>query len=89
MKESIICKEKGEMKVKDLAHEVQTYQVISEKSDSVYKSNIVVDEYEGFSLSVDLNISEKEKVVSSLKSALRDIEERHFKSTPSSKNTKK
>ena len=74
IKKQIVCEKKEEINVKGIAHKIQTYQVIETEKDKKNKQNSFREEYDGFSLAVDLSRSEKKKVVSSLKRALIDIE---------------
>ena len=74
IKKQIVCEKKEEINVKGIAHKIQTYQVIETEKDKKNKKNSFREEYDGFSLAVDLSRSEKKKVVSSLKRALINIE---------------
>ena len=74
IKKQIVCEKKEEINVKGIAHKIQTYQVIEAEKDKKNKKNSFREEYDGFSLAVDLSRSEKKKVVSSLKRVLMDIE---------------
>ena len=74
IKKQIVCEKKEEINVKGITHKIQTYQVIETEKDAKNKKNLFREEYDGFSLAVDLSRSEKKKVVSSLKRALIDIE---------------
>ena len=74
IKKQIVCEKKEEINVKGIAHKIQTYQVIETKKNAKNKKNSFHEEYDGFSLAVDLSRSEKKKVVSSLKRVLMDIE---------------
>ena len=74
IKKQIVCEKKEEINVKGIAHKIQTYQVIETEKDKKNKQNSFREEYDGFSLVVDLSRSEKKKVVSSLKRVLMDIE---------------
>ena len=73
IKKQIVCEKKEEINVKGIAHKIQTYQVIETEKN---KKNSFCEEYDGFSLAVDLSRSEKKKVVSSLKRVLMDIEKK-------------
>ena len=77
IKKQIVCEKKEEINVKGIAHKIQTYQVIETKKDAKNKKNSFHEEYDGFSLAVDLSRSEKKKVVSSLKRVLVDIEKEY------------
>ena len=74
VKNQIICEKKEEIKVKGIAHKVQTYQVVNTKEKLVKSKNFLNEEFEGFNLSIDLERIKKEKVVASLKKALHEIE---------------
>ena len=76
IKKQIVCEKKEEINVKGIAHKIQTYQVIETEKDKKNKKNSFREEYDGFSLAVDLSRSEKKKVVSSLKRVLMDIEKK-------------
>ena len=73
IKENIICEKGDEINVKGIAHKVQTYFVIGSQKDFEIKKNILKEDYEGFSLTVDLNQSRKEQVVASLRHALARV----------------
>lgn len=74
VKNQIICEKKEEIKVKGIAHKVQTYQVVNTKEKLVKSKNFLNEEFEGFNLSIDLERIKKEKVVATLKKALHEIE---------------
>ena len=74
VKNQIICEKKEEIKVKGLAHKVQTYQVVNTKEELVKSKNLLNEEFDGFNLSIDLKRIKKEKVVATLKKALHEIE---------------
>ena len=73
IKNSITCEEREEIKVKGLAHKVRTYQVIDKKEKNEKGVTKFKDNYEGFSLSIDLDVSRKAEVIASLKNALAKI----------------
>ncbi len=73
IKEHILCEKKGELSVKGLAHKVQTYQLIDTKDNLNKAKDILIEEHDGFSLSIDFNMSDKEKVISSLEKSLKQI----------------
>tara|TARA_Y100000591_G_scaffold314616_1_gene321388 strand:+ start:1532 stop:2710 length:1179 start_codon:yes stop_codon:yes gene_type:complete len=75
IKSSIICEEREEIKVKGLPHKVRTYQVIGKKEKNENGVAKLKDNFEGFSLSIDLEISRKAKVIASLKNALSKVQE--------------
>jgi PAS domain S-box-containing protein len=61
IKKQIVCEKKEEINVKGIAHKIQTYQVIETEKDAKNKKNSFREEYDGFSLAVDLSRSEKRK----------------------------
>ena len=74
IKDEIVCKKKEEIKVKGMAHKVQTYQVLDTRENFLGEEQVIKEEYEGFSLEVDLNRSRKAEVITSLKNALEGLE---------------
>ena len=74
IKNSITCEEREEINVKGLAHKVRTYQVIDKKEKNEKGVTKLKDNYEGFSLSIDLGVSRKAEVIASLKNALAKIQ---------------
>ena len=74
IKNSITCEEREEINVKGLAHKVRTYQVIDKKEKNEKGVTKLKDNYEGFSLSIDLDVSRKAEVIASLKNALAKIQ---------------
>ena len=74
IKNSITCEEREEIKVKGLAHKVRTYQVIDKREKNEKGVTKLKDNYEGFSLSIDLDVSRKAEVIASLKNALAKIQ---------------
>ena len=74
IKNSITCEEREEINVKGLAHKVRTYQVIDKKEKNQKGVTKLKDNYEGFSLSIDLGVSRKAEVIASLKNALAKIQ---------------
>ena len=74
IKNSITCEEREEINVKGLAHKVRTYQVIDKKEKNKKAVTKLKDIYEGFSLSIDLDVSRKAEVIASLKNALAKIQ---------------
>ena len=67
IKDEILCEEKEEISVKGINHKVQTYQLTDKKKESIKDNKLLIEEYGGFSLTVDLEYSKKEQVVISLK----------------------
>ena len=74
VKNQIVCEKKEEIKVKGIAHKVQTYQVIDTQEDLVKSKKLLKEEFDGFNLSIDLKRTKKEQVVATLKKALDEIE---------------
>ena len=74
IKNSITCEEREEINVKGLAHKVRTYQVIDKKEKNEKGVTKLKDKYDGFSLSIDLDVSRKAEVIASLKNALAKIQ---------------
>ena len=74
IKNSITCEEREEINVKGLAHKVRTYQVIDKKEKNEKGVTKLKDNYEGFSLSIDLDVSRKAEVIASLENALAKIQ---------------
>ena len=74
IKNSITCEEREEINVKGLAHKVRTYQVIDKKEKNEKGVTKLKDNYDGFSLSIDLDVSRKAEVIASLKNALAKIQ---------------
>jgi len=74
IKKQIFCEKRDEIKVKGITHSVQTYQVVDTQENLSKKNNLLAEEYDGFSLSVDLNRSDKEQVVASLHKALEELQ---------------
>ena len=73
IKKEIFCEIKEEIYVKGIAHKIQTYQVIDSQK-KIRKNSLLFDkEYDGFTLKVDLNISKKDDVISSLENILKKI----------------
>ena len=74
IKNSITCEEREEINVKGLAHKVRTYQVIDKKEKNEKGVTKLSDNYDGFSLSIDLDVSRKAEVIASLENALAKIQ---------------
>jgi len=74
IKNSITCEEREEINVKGLAHKVRTYQVINKKEKNEKGVTKLKDNYEGFSLSIDLDVSRKAEVVASLENEIAKIQ---------------
>ena len=73
IKKDIICEKKDEIKVKGIAHKIQTYQVVGLYKNIARKRKILNKEFDGFNLNIDLNISKKNKVISSLENTLKQL----------------
>ena len=73
IKKDIICKKKDEIKVKGIAHKIQTYQVVGSYKNIARKRKILNKKFDGFNLNIDLNISKKYKVISSLENTLKQL----------------
>ena len=73
IKKHIICEKKGEIKVKGIAHKIQTYQVVGSYKNIAQKRKILNEEFDGFNLNIDLNISKKNKVITSLENTLKQL----------------
>ena len=74
IKNSITCEEREEISVKGLAHKVRTYQVIDKKEKNEKGVTELKDNYDGFSLYIDLDVSRKAEVIASLENALAKIQ---------------
>ena len=73
IKKDIICEKKDEINVKGIAHKIQTYQVIVSNKRLVRKNMFLSENYDGFYLEFDLNISKKNQVVASLEKVLKKL----------------
>ena len=73
IKKDIICEKKDEINVKGIAHKIQTYQVIVSNKSLVRKNMFLSENYDGFNLELDLNISKKNQVVASLEKVLKKL----------------
>ncbi len=68
IKEEIQCIKKEKIKVKGITNFIQTYEVVSSKD-----SRIMIEEQNGFNLSIDLNEIERENVIEILEKKLNLI----------------
>ena len=68
IKEEIQCIKKEKIKVKGITNFIQTYEVVSSKD-----SRIMIEEQNGFNLSIDLNEIQKENVIEILEKKLNLI----------------
>jgi adenylate cyclase len=79
VKDKVTCEPLGKIKVKGIAHPVQTYQVLDPHESSRRKKTRLMEEFEGFSLSIDLNTisqADKTRVLNSLETALSIIRDK-------------
>ena len=73
IKKDIVCEKKDEIKVKGIAYKIQTYQVIGSYKSIAQKRKILNEEFDGFNLNIDLNVSKKNKVITSLENTLKQL----------------
>ena len=73
IKKHIVCEKKDEIKVKGIAHKIQTYQVVGSYKKIAQKRKILNEKFVGFNLNIDLNISKKNKVITSLENTLKQL----------------
>ena len=73
IKNDIFCEKKEEIKVKGIAHKIQTYQVVTPNSNLAQKGKLLSEEFDGFNLNINLNISKKSKVINSLEKILKKL----------------
>ena len=73
IKEDITCEKKEEINVKGIAHKIQTYQVIENKKALAKEHKFFNEQFEGFTLKVDLNSTKKERIILSLKKAMETL----------------
>ena len=73
IKNDIFCEKKEEIKVKGIAHKIQTYQVVTPNSNLAQKGKLLNEEFDGFNLNINLNISKKSKVINSLEKILKKL----------------
>ncbi|MDB9869888.1 PAS domain S-box protein [Alphaproteobacteria bacterium] len=73
IKKDIFCEKKDKINVKGIAHKIQTYQVIVSNKSLVRKNMFISENYDGFNLEFDLNISKKNQVVASLEKVLKKL----------------
>lgn len=74
IKKEIYCEKKEEINVKGITYKIQTYQILDVKEDFKRNEMLLDEEYDGFSLKVDFNISKKEEVVASLEKVLENLQ---------------
>ena len=73
IKNDIVCEKKDEIKVKGIAHKIQTYRVLTAYSKYAQKRKLLSEEFDGFNLDIDLDISKKSKVINSLEKILEKL----------------
>jgi adenylate cyclase len=73
IKNDIVCEKKDEIKVKGIAHKIQTYQVLAPYSKYAQKRKLLSEEFDGFNLNIDLDITKKSKVINSLEKILEKL----------------
>ncbi len=69
IKDNIKCVKKEELTVKGISHPIQTYEVVSNSSNST-----IIEEQSGFNLILDLNKIDKKNVIDVLKNTILDVE---------------
>ena len=82
VKDKIQCEKKEKITVKGIAHPVQTFQVIDRKDKLIEGTKEIREEFEGFMLSADVNPSNKEQVVCTLKKAIEELDRPERKNNP-------
>ena len=70
IKKDVMCQQKDEINVKGIAHKIQTYQVDTPYDKIDHKRKLLNEEFNGFNLNIDLNVSKKSKVINSLEKIL-------------------
>ena len=73
IKKDVICQQKDEINVKGLPHKIQTYQVDTPYDKIDHKRTLLNEEFDGFNLNIDLNVSTKSKVINSLEKILEKL----------------
>ena len=73
IKKDVICQQKDEINVKGIAHKIQTYQVDTPYDKIDHKRKLLNEEFDGFNLNIDLNVSKKSKVINSLEKILEKL----------------
>ena len=73
IKKDVICQQKDEINVKGIAHKIQTYQVDTFYDKIDHKRKLLNEEFDGFNLNIDLNVSKKSKVINSLEKILEKL----------------
>ena len=57
IKKHIVCEKKDEIKVKGIAHKIQTYQVVGSYKNIAQKRKILNEKFDGFNLNIDFSDS--------------------------------
>ena len=70
IKDAIKCIKKDELLVKGISHPIQTYEVISNNSNST-----IIEERDGFNLILDLNEIDKSSVITILENTILNVKE--------------
>ncbi len=73
VKDKIFCEKKNELKMKGIAYPVQTYQVIDYQETLTKEKKELKEEFDGFSLSVDVNRADKEQVIKTLRKTIKKL----------------
>ncbi|MDC0975452.1 adenylate/guanylate cyclase domain-containing protein [Alphaproteobacteria bacterium] len=73
VKKDVICQQKDEINVKGIAHKIQTYQIDTPYNKIDHKRKLLNEEFDGFNLNIDLNVSKKSKVINSLEKILEKL----------------
>ena len=73
IKNDIVCEKKDEIKVKGIAHKIQTYQVLTPYSNLAQKRKLLSEKFDGFNLNIDLDITKESKVINSLEKILEKL----------------
>lgn len=79
IKNYIVCEKKDEIKVKGITHKIQTYQVIAPLSKVAERRKFLNEKFDGFNLNIDLNVSQKSKVIHSLEKILEKLKKTDMK----------
>ncbi len=73
IRKEIACKKKDAIKVKGIAYPVQTYQVIDTEETLQNTQRQLTKNFDGFSLSVDLNRSDRAQVLKTLQTTIDEL----------------
>ena len=74
VKHKIACQRKDEITVKGIPYPIATYQVINTHDNLKADENKINEDHQGFSLSVDLNETDRKQAALWLRSALDKVE---------------